>query len=57
VAFSWTSYYPSKELEIWLYDQPEFYVEWLLSNEDSEDEGTAESWVELSKIIKRFQKL
>jgi hypothetical protein len=57
VAFSWTSYYPSKELEVWIYDQPDFYAEWLLSTEDNEDEGIAESSAELFEIIERFQKL
>jgi hypothetical protein len=57
VAFTWSHEYPEKELEIWLYDQPDYYAEWMLSVEDEDEENTAQSQAELLKVIKRYQEL
>jgi hypothetical protein len=57
VAFTWSHEYPEKELEIWLYDQPDYYAEWMLSVEDEDEENAAQSQTELLKVIKRYQEL
>ena len=55
VAFTWSSQYPRKELEIWLYDQPDYYAEWLLSVEGNDVEGDTQSQAELLKVIRQYQ--
>ena len=55
VAFTWSHHYPRKELEIWLYDQPDYYLEWLLSVEGKQDvESEARSQVELLRAIRKY---
>lgn len=69
VAFTWSSQYPRKELEIWLYDQLDYYAEWLLSERGSAEEyssadtppegndveGDTQSPAELLKVISQYQ--
>lgn len=69
VAFTWSSQYPRKELEIWLYDQLDYYAEWLLSEggsageyspadtppEGNDVEGDTQSQAELLKVISQYQ--
>lgn len=55
VAYTWSSQYPSKELEIWLYDQLDYYAEWLLSGEGNDVEGDTQSQVELLEVINQYQ--
>ncbi len=56
VAFTWSYHYPEKELEIWLYDQPDFYAEWLLSVKNHDDmEGNAKSQTNLLEVVKQYQ--
>lgn len=57
VAFTWSAEYPEKELEIWLFDQIDYYAEWMLNVGDVDEEGTTQSQAELLRIIKRFQEL
>lgn len=57
VAFVWSCEYPEKELEIWLYDQLDYYAEWILSDDDQDEEDTAQSQADLLKVIKRYQEL
>lgn len=55
VAFTWSSQYPRKELEIWLFDQLDYYAEWLLSAEGNDVEGDTQSQAELLKVISQYQ--
>ena len=55
VAFTWSSQYPRKELEAWLYDQLVYYAEWLLSVEGKDVEGDTQSQAELLKVISQYQ--
>lgn len=55
VALTWNNEYPKKELEIWLYDQPDYYAEWMLSIDDQDEEDTAQSQAELLKVIRQYQ--
>lgn len=55
VAFTWSHDYPEKELEIWLYDQPNYYAEWMLSFDDRDEENIARSQTELLRIVKQYQ--
>lgn len=55
VAFTWSSQYPRKELEIWLYDQLDYYAEWLLSGEGNDIEGDTQSQAEVVKVISQYQ--
>ena len=57
VAFTWTHNYPTKELEIWLFDQPDYYAEWMISSDDRDEENTSQSQVDLLKLIRRYQEL
>ena len=55
VAFTWSSQYPRKELEIRLYDQFDYYAEWLLSEGGNDVEGDTQSQAELLKVISQYQ--
>lgn len=55
VAFTWSSQYPRKELEIWLYDRSCYYAEWLLSAEGNDVEGDTQSQAELLEVISQYQ--
>jgi hypothetical protein len=55
IAFTWSQEYPEKELEVWLYDQPDYYIEWMLSVNDEDEEGIARSLTEILEIIKWYQ--
>jgi hypothetical protein len=55
VAFTWSHEYPDKELEIWLYDRPEYYAEWMLSIKDKDKEDIARSVVDLLMVVKQYQ--
>lgn len=55
VAFTWSSQYPRKELEIWLYDQLDYYAEWLLSEGGNDVEGDTQSQAELLEVISQYQ--
>jgi hypothetical protein len=57
VAFTWSHDYPAKELEIWLYDQPDYYAEWMISSENGEEDNTADSQIELLNRIRYYQEL
>lgn len=57
VAFTWTHNHPTKELEIWLYDQPDYYAEWMISSNDVDEENTSQSQADLLKLIRRYQEL
>jgi hypothetical protein len=57
VAFTWTHNHPTKELEIWLYDQPDYYAEWMLSFNDGDEENISKSQADLLKLIRRYQEL
>jgi hypothetical protein len=50
VAFTWSNQYPAKELEIWLYNQPNYHAEWMLST-DEDIEGTARTQAELLSSV------
>jgi hypothetical protein len=51
VAFTWSGKYPAKELEVWLYDRPDFYAEAMLTVEDSDQEQVFQSQSKLLKLI------
>jgi len=55
VAFTWSSQYPRKELEIWLYDQLDYYAEWLFSVEGNDREGDTQYQAQLLKVIRQYQ--
>jgi hypothetical protein len=55
VAFTWSCDYPEKELEIWLYDQPEYYAEWMLSVGNADEEGTAQTQSALLSALRQYQ--
>jgi type I restriction enzyme, S subunit len=57
VAFTWTHDYPDRELEIWLYDRPDYYAEWMLSDNDLDREGTACSQEDLLNVVAEYQGL
>jgi hypothetical protein len=57
VAFTWTDNYPEKELEIWLFDQPDYYAEWMISSNDGDEENTSQSQTDLLELIRRYQEL
>jgi hypothetical protein len=57
VAFTWTHNYPAKELEIWLFDQPDYYAEWMISSNDGDEENTSQSQADLLRLIRRYQEL
>jgi hypothetical protein len=54
VAFTWSGAYPSKELEVWLYDQSDYYAEWMLSVNDSDHEGTVAKEEDLLSIVRAY---
>lgn len=56
IAFTWSQEYPEKELEVWLYDQSDYYIEWMLSVNDKDEEGIARLLTEILEIVKRYQK-
>lgn len=55
VAFTWSSLSPRKELEIWLFDQPDYYAEWLLSVKGNDSEGEAQNFVEILRVISQYR--
>lgn len=57
VAFSWTQYYPQKELEVSLIDNKTFFCEWLLSGKNQEVEGESKSMTSLCKVIRKYMEL
>ena len=57
VVFTWTQDYPKKELEIWLYDRPDYYAEWMISLQDVNSENISSSQPCLLDIIEEYQKL
>lgn len=54
VAFTWSGKYPAKELEVWLYDRPDFYAEAMLTEGDSDQEQVCQSQTKLLKLIARY---
>jgi hypothetical protein len=57
VAFTWTTRYPTKELEIALIDRSGYYAESLLSFKGKDTEGNATSLSELVNIIRSYLEL
>lgn len=57
IAFSWTTYYPRKELEVSLIDQTHFMSEWLLSYKNKDIESTSTSKSNLLKVIRKYLEL
>ena len=54
IAFTWTELYPQKELEIWLFDKPDYYAEWLLVIGKDETEGVSTSEWELLELFRQY---
>lgn len=54
IAFTWTHFYPEKELEIWIFDQLDYYAEWLIFKNGKEIEGSASSFLELLSIFNQY---
>ena len=57
IAFAWTNCIPHKELEIWIFDQPDYYSEWLLVADDCEKEGKSFSNVDLLNLFEKYQEV
>jgi hypothetical protein len=55
IAFTWTNCTPHKELEIWIFDQLDYYSEWLLIVNNSEEEGESFSKVDLLTLFQKYQ--
>jgi hypothetical protein len=51
VSLSWLNNYPDKELEIWIFDQEDFYVEALLGIKDKDEELTLTSIKDVTTLI------
>ncbi|TYQ29179.1 hypothetical protein PseudUWO311_03350 [Pseudanabaena sp. UWO311] len=57
VAFSWTRFYPQKELEVSLIDNSTFLCEWLLSGKYKDIEGESKSLPDLCAIIREYMEM
>ena len=57
ITFSWTQYYPQKELEVSLIDNKTFFCEWLLSDKNQELEGESKSITSLCKVIRKYMEI
>ena len=57
IDFSWSADYPRKELCIWLYDQPEYYAEVMISNSFEDTEFEVFNPAVLLEAIATYHKL
>lgn len=56
IDFTWMDEYPCRELSVWLYDRPDYYVEWIINN-NLETEGICICEADVLEIVVDYFKI